>query len=188
VGARCVFTNRTNRDNTESDDSAGSAACAVWVVRDVPDVLTIGGRVIAATHISTVGNPAPVWHGFRLGAVRDGLPYFSVPGAATCQVLVTAPSHRTRAVWTIAYGHRIRERRLALKLTQSALADLCDLHRTFIGSVERGERNLSLLNLRRIARHLRLPPAALLDASGEATVPDRPSRKTPGGREPSKRS
>ena len=89
------------------------------------------------------------------------------------------------------FGHRVRERRLALKLTQSALADLCDLHRTFIGSVERGERNLSLLNLRRIARHLRLPPAALLDCSEDAAPPaspDRTSRKTPDGRAAPKRS
>jgi len=44
-------------------------------------------------------------------------------------------------------GFRIRERRQAQKLTQAALAEKCHLHRTFIGSVERGERNLSILNL-----------------------------------------
>jgi transcriptional regulator with XRE-family HTH domain len=49
------------------------------------------------------------------------------------------------------------------RLTQAALADRCGLHRTFIGSVERGERNLSVLNLRRIARTLRVPLTELLE-------------------------
>ena len=58
-------------------------------------------------------------------------------------------------------GDRLRERRLARHLTQAQLAEQCGLHRTFIGSVERGERNLSVLNLRIIARALRLPLAEL---------------------------
>jgi transcriptional regulator with XRE-family HTH domain len=61
-----------------------------------------------------------------------------------------------------ALGRRIRERRQARKLTQAKLGEQCDLHRTFIGSVERGERNLSLLNLRLLARVLRIPLAELL--------------------------
>jgi transcriptional regulator with XRE-family HTH domain len=64
-------------------------------------------------------------------------------------------------------GFRIRERRLARGLTQQQLGELCALHRTFIGSVERGERNLSVLNLRAIARALRVPLAELL-----ASLPD----------------
>ncbi len=59
-------------------------------------------------------------------------------------------------------GYRIRERRQALVLTQAELARRCELHRTFIGSVERGERNLSILNLRLIARVLRVSIADLL--------------------------
>ncbi len=59
-------------------------------------------------------------------------------------------------------GDRIRERRLTMNLTQAALAEKSDLHRTFIGSVERGERNVALLSLRKIARALRTTPAELL--------------------------
>lgn len=59
-------------------------------------------------------------------------------------------------------GFRVRERRLAQKLTQAQLAEKCGLHRTFIGSVERGERNVALLSLRRIAAALRVSPAELL--------------------------
>ena len=64
-------------------------------------------------------------------------------------------------------GDRIRERRLAMNLTQEALGEKSGLHRTFIGSVERGERNVALLSLRRIARALRVTPAELLrDSAG----------------------
>ena len=59
-------------------------------------------------------------------------------------------------------GFRVRERRLALNLTQAQLAERCGLHRTFIGSVERGERNAALLSLRKIAKALRVTPAELL--------------------------
>ncbi|WP_238537576.1 helix-turn-helix domain-containing protein [Zavarzinella formosa] len=47
-------------------------------------------------------------------------------------------------------------------MTQAGLGEAAELHRTFIGSVERGERNIALLSLRRIARALRVPVAELL--------------------------
>lgn len=60
-------------------------------------------------------------------------------------------------------GFRIRELRTARQWTQADLAERCQLHRTFIGSVERGERNLSLLNLRLIAKTLRISLTDLFD-------------------------
>lgn len=60
-------------------------------------------------------------------------------------------------------GRRIRERRESLGLTQEELGRKCSLHRTFIGSVERGERNVSILNLRVIARALRISLAELFE-------------------------
>jgi len=59
-------------------------------------------------------------------------------------------------------GERIREQRIARRLTQEQLGQKCELHRTFIGSVERGERNLSLLNLRLMAKTLRVSLRDLL--------------------------
>jgi transcriptional regulator with XRE-family HTH domain len=65
-------------------------------------------------------------------------------------------------------GFRIRELRISRGLTQAQLAESCGLHRTFIGSVERGERNVAILNLRLIARTLRVrPPDILADKRKE---------------------
>ena len=58
-------------------------------------------------------------------------------------------------------GFQIRELRTSRGLTQAQLAESCGLHRTFIGSVERGERNVAILNLRLIAKTLRVPLADL---------------------------
>ena len=62
-------------------------------------------------------------------------------------------------------GDRIRERRVARGWTQDELGVKCELHRTFIGSVERGERNVSILNLKVIAGTLRVSLAGLLTES-----------------------
>jgi len=52
-------------------------------------------------------------------------------------------------------GREVRKRRHELDLSQEQLAELADLHWTYIGGIERGERNVSLLNIVRIAKALR---------------------------------
>lgn len=59
-------------------------------------------------------------------------------------------------------GQAVRRRRLKLGLSQEGLAAACDLHRTYIGGIERGERNISFLNLLRIARALETTASSLL--------------------------
>lgn len=61
-----------------------------------------------------------------------------------------------------AFGLAVRSRRQHLELSQEALADLARLHRTYIGSVERGERNVSLDNVNAIATALSTTASQLL--------------------------
>ncbi len=56
----------------------------------------------------------------------------------------------------------MRKRRLALGFSQEKLAEKAQLHWTYIGGIERGERNVSLLNIVKIARALKVPPSDLL--------------------------
>lgn len=60
-------------------------------------------------------------------------------------------------------GKAVRKRRLALKLSQEALAERADLHWTYIGGIERGERNVSLLNIVKLARALGTTASRLLN-------------------------
>ena len=59
-------------------------------------------------------------------------------------------------------GRNVRRLRLAAGLSQEAFAHACGLHRTYIGAVERGERNITLTTLARIARALGISPVELL--------------------------
>ncbi len=53
------------------------------------------------------------------------------------------------------FGKKVREKRCSLNLTQEELAEKADLHHTYIGSVERGERNIALENIVAIAQALK---------------------------------
>lgn len=61
---------------------------------------------------------------------------------------------RQRHEATVAFGDRIRARRLELGLSQRALADRAGLDWSYTAQVERGERNVALLNILRIAKAL----------------------------------
>ena len=63
---------------------------------------------------------------------------------------------------TAEFGARVRARRQELGLSQEALAERGDLHWTFVGQVERGQRNLSLHNIIKIAAALDMDPGELV--------------------------
>ena len=55
------------------------------------------------------------------------------------------------------FGDRMKEIRLGKGVSQEALAAAADLHRTYVSSVERGERNVSIVNIARLAEALDVP-------------------------------
>lgn len=61
-------------------------------------------------------------------------------------------------------GSNLRAYRETRGLSQEALADVLDVHRTYMGGVERGERNLTLKSVERIAGKLDVPPLSLLQS------------------------
>lgn len=57
-----------------------------------------------------------------------------------------------------AFGQRVRDIRVNKGLSQEGLAGICELDRSYIGGVERGERNVSLVNIHKIADALGISP------------------------------
>lgn len=63
---------------------------------------------------------------------------------------------------TFVFGQRVRTRRMELGLSQEVLAQRAGLHRTYVGSLERGERNVALLNIVRLGKALGVDPGSLI--------------------------
>ncbi len=60
-------------------------------------------------------------------------------------------------------GHGIRHARIKAGLSQERLAEMCNMHRTYIGMVERGERNMTLFKYIKIAYVLNISPSDILN-------------------------
>lgn len=73
-------------------------------------------------------------------------------------------------------GRNLRAYRKARDLSQEQFADLLKVHRTYMGGVERGERNLTLQTLERIASWIDVDPLTLLQPT--AGTPPKTSPKT----------
>jgi len=69
------------------------------------------------------------------------------------------------------FGERVRENRQRLGISQETLAQLSDVHWTFVGQVERGTRNLSLHNIIKLAGGLDVDPAVLIAGIAPSSVP-----------------
>ena len=63
----------------------------------------------------------------------------------------------------VAFGQQVRVLRHKAGLTQEALAEQAGLHWTYVGQIERGERNLTLKNILRLAIGLGVRPGELVD-------------------------
>ena len=62
----------------------------------------------------------------------------------------------------IKFGNKVRELRKIKKLSQEELAHKADLHRTYIGMIERAEKNITLINIDKIAKALEIKIEELL--------------------------
>jgi transcriptional regulator with XRE-family HTH domain len=62
-------------------------------------------------------------------------------------------------------GKAIKERRTEEGISQEKLAELTGLHRTYVGSVERGERNVSAINIKALAGALKCKPSELFQVA-----------------------
>lgn len=67
-----------------------------------------------------------------------------------------------------AFGKAVRRLRGARGWSQEEFADRVGLHRTYVGDIERGERNVSLVNIGRIAAGLQVTPSVLLAEAEKA--------------------
>jgi len=66
------------------------------------------------------------------------------------------------------FAANVRRRRLELDLSQEELAERAGVHRTYVGMLERAEKNVTIYNIARLAEALGLPAYALLQESGSA--------------------
>lgn len=67
-----------------------------------------------------------------------------------------------------ALGAEVRRRRIELGLTQDVLGERAGIHRNYVGMLERGERNATVLTLLRVAKALGVPASSLLEAAQRA--------------------
>lgn len=63
----------------------------------------------------------------------------------------------------VIFGKRLKELRLKRGLSQEALAERAGIHRNYLGGIERGERNVSLSSILKIAAALKVKPTKLLE-------------------------
>ena len=72
---------------------------------------------------------------------------------------------------TLILGQRIRHYRKQQKMSQEQLAEFSDLHPTYIGQIERGEKNATIESIYKISTALKIPISTLLEKLNEYHVP-----------------
>jgi transcriptional regulator with XRE-family HTH domain len=91
-------------------------------------------------------------------------------GALACNAFVQKATRGLRQLE--AFGERLRAQRLKRQLSQEDLAELAGLHRTYVGHLERGEVNPTLINVLKVAAALQIDASVLLKGlAGELQDP-----------------
>jgi transcriptional regulator with XRE-family HTH domain len=65
---------------------------------------------------------------------------------------------------SLKFGEKLRKERIKRGLSQEKLAELADLNRNYIGMIERAERNVTLMNIAKIAKAMKMKVNKLVDA------------------------
>lgn len=76
---------------------------------------------------------------------------------------LTPPPKPMKQKILVKFGKKVRELRLKIGLSQEELAARADVHRTYIGMIERAEKNITLVNIEKIARALKINIKDLFD-------------------------
>lgn len=75
------------------------------------------------------------------------------------------PTDPTTREWLSGFGERVRALRLSAGLSQMDLAAAAEMHATYLSGIERGLRNVSLINIHRIAIALNVSVGELFDTA-----------------------
>jgi transcriptional regulator with XRE-family HTH domain len=83
-----------------------------------------------------------------------------------------------KSLFLQVFGESVRKRRKNLGFSQEAFADHCEIDRSYMGGVERGERNIALLNIMRILEGLDVKPSEFFKDLNPEKVHDWQTTKT----------
>jgi|SRR6218665_104377 len=101
----------------------------------------------------------------ELGRFEAPLKMLTIVCGMSCILKVALSFHAgmTKKKILIAFGNKVRELRKEMEFSQEELSFKADLHRTYIGMIERGEKNITLTNIKKIAKALNVKAKDLLD-------------------------
>jgi transcriptional regulator with XRE-family HTH domain len=84
---------------------------------------------------------------------------FYQPKLEDCAMPVSR-SNKEKIPALVAFGELVRRHRKALDFSQEAFGDACEIDRSYMGGIERGEHNLALVNILKIIKALQIEPSA----------------------------
>src|SRR5205823_3112681 len=142
------------------DTGATTSSLNATVLRFVgydPDAATEFVSMTTGTHVERVPR-LMVNRLSALGRHAIGLRVLAhdLPAVAAVDGLLGSMGKGAKPDIRVRFGFAVKDRREALRLTQEEFAELAGIHRTYLSDIERGTRNLSLVNIERVASALSL--------------------------------